>query len=434
MPTPRLSFFTRVSRTVRQRTAQALHSLATSIHWKNSPKLPRNARKAGATAAPTTRRKGKRRKGKRRAKSVASAAASETTEGEGERAPARARARGRPRFARRRIRPSNAGILGRGQTPLAAPAARIPPLEASQRDMRTAWGRTQSVAEWAGEWTLPVRVLWERLQRGLCLEEALTGEPVRRNKVGGQKPLTINGQTRPLRDWALDAGLSPDTLGKRLSSGMSPEEAVSAPLAKTNRPRDLRYAIRAGLPGSWSWFDLPYERDAYAQEFVVLHPDGAALEEVGAAMGVEVSWVCDIEKSALRKIRALLDDGEITERELIAALDTLSDHAPEGFDGVPVKAEPHEWEPSDDKPQIDRRRGQRDEPRIERWQDVPECPEDDERDDDDQGDDDHGDGAKLHPWRNADRRPAARRNARQIREWAAQGEAERLHAAAFDLE
>jgi hypothetical protein len=115
--------------------------------------------------------------------------------------------------------------------------------------------------------------------------------------------LTVNGETRYISEWAKHAGISEDTLRKRLAAEWEPEKAVSAPKQVTNRPVALRKQKPPGAPGSSTWYELDWKRDPWAKEFVAAHPDGASLEEVGAAMGVEVSWVCEMEQTALKKLR-----------------------------------------------------------------------------------------------------------------------------------
>jgi hypothetical protein len=100
--------------------------------------------------------------------------------------------------------------------------------------------------------------------------------------------------------------MSEDTLRKRLSAGWDPVEAVTAAKQVTNRPRALRDQVPDGAPGSRTWYDLPYEKDEWAREFVKAHPDGASMEDVGAAIGVEVSWICEIEQGAFKKLKAKL--------------------------------------------------------------------------------------------------------------------------------
>jgi hypothetical protein len=120
--------------------------------------------------------------------------------------------------------------------------------------------------------------------------------------------LTVRGETRYISEWAKLADISEDTLRKRLAAEWDPEKAVTAAKAVTNRPVALRRQVPPGAPGSSTWYSLPWERDRWAKEFVAAHPDGASLEEVGAAMGIEVSWVCEMEQIALKKVRALLQD------------------------------------------------------------------------------------------------------------------------------
>lgn len=114
--------------------------------------------------------------------------------------------------------------------------------------------------------------------------------------------LTVRGETRYIVEWAKIAGISEDTLRKRLAAEWEPEEAVTKPKALTNRAVVLRGHVPDGAPGSSTWYDLPWEKDTWAQEFVAAHPDGASLEQVGDAMGVKVSWVCEMEQNALAKL------------------------------------------------------------------------------------------------------------------------------------
>ena len=114
--------------------------------------------------------------------------------------------------------------------------------------------------------------------------------------------ITAHGETLYISEWAKRLDMSEDTLRKRLAANWDPVEAVTAPKQVTNRPRSLRDAVPAGAPGSRSWYDLPFEDDTWAQAFVKAHPDGASMEQVGAAMGVEVSWVCEIEQGAIKKL------------------------------------------------------------------------------------------------------------------------------------
>jgi hypothetical protein len=318
---------------------------------------------------------------------------------------------------------------------------------------------------------MPADTLVAQLERGLSLEESLTGEPPK--KAGLRLPtitpsarmLTVNGVTRPLVEWARDAGLSIDALAKRIDNGWAPAKAVTTPRQATNRPREVRYGIRAGQPGSWSWYELPYERDAHAQAFVSAHPDGATMGEVGAAMGIELTWVCEIEQGALKKLRKLVDDGELTEAELVAALDTIAEHAPDDFDPDATPARPERTEAKRCAHRAAARRGsaltgrplavededvtiermpssaaadEGEEPRHEHWEDVPDVADDDANEQhhaaqdafdvlpdgagDERGESDTlaADGeARVHPWHRTGKSHLAPRRIAQIRHWAA---------------
>lgn len=118
--------------------------------------------------------------------------------------------------------------------------------------------------------------------------------------------ITAQNETLYVSEWAKRIGLSEDTLRKRLAAGWDHEKAVTAPKQVTNRPVALRRQVPDGAPGSWTWHDLAFEDDQWCQDFVKTHPDGASMEVVGAAMGVEVSWICEIEQGAIAKLLAKL--------------------------------------------------------------------------------------------------------------------------------
>ena len=79
---------------------------------------------------------------------------------------------------------------------------------------------------------------------------------------------------------------------------VDPEFAMLLP----SRMRVQRLGIPAGEPGSWSWEALKWERDPWAQEFVLRHPGGATLEEVGAVLGFTRERTRQVEQAALRKV------------------------------------------------------------------------------------------------------------------------------------
>jgi hypothetical protein len=73
--------------------------------------------------------------------------------------------------------------------------------------------------------------------------------------------IEFNGEARPLFDWARRAGISSDTLAKRLHLGWSVEEALTTPVGKQGRkPKSIRApSITHALPGLRDW-----QRDMHA--------------------------------------------------------------------------------------------------------------------------------------------------------------------------
>lgn len=61
------------------------------------------------------------------------------------------------------------------------------------------------------------------------------------NRKGGGRTLTIGGETKPLVEWADEAGISRQLLRKRIDKmGWSPERAVSTPVNKSMARRSSR--------------------------------------------------------------------------------------------------------------------------------------------------------------------------------------------------
>jgi hypothetical protein len=127
-------------------------------------------------------------------------------------------------------------------------------------------GRTQNLAAWAKEIGIGRRALWSRLAMGWPLEQALSagkrelfkGKPalaplarkagvsarlaLYRRAAGhpmekilqptalpdpSEHPLTFNGQTKSMTEWANELGISKTGLSQRLSRGWPLERALS---------------------------------------------------------------------------------------------------------------------------------------------------------------------------------------------------------------
>jgi hypothetical protein len=92
----------------------------------------------------------------------------------------------------------------------------------------TAFGRTQTLPQWAREIGIPASALSARLERGWTIEKAIT-EPSQKKETmvleAFSKKLTI-GQ------WSKRTGLLRQTIGARLKAGWTPETALSTPVTQ----------------------------------------------------------------------------------------------------------------------------------------------------------------------------------------------------------
>jgi hypothetical protein len=127
-------------------------------------------------------------------------------------------------------------------------------------------GRTQNLTAWAKEIGISPRSLWKRLAKGWPLDQALSAgkrelfkgrpalSPLARKAGVSQRlaayrmaaghpmekvlqptalprpphhPLTFNGQTKSMTEWANELGISKTGLSQRLSRGWSVERALS---------------------------------------------------------------------------------------------------------------------------------------------------------------------------------------------------------------
>lgn len=129
------------------------------------------------------------------------------------------------------------------------------------------------------------------------------------------------GETRNLEGWAENAAVCRGALRRRLAS-MHAEVALHLPAHAR-----VKASALPGTPGSWTWWLIDYEDDPWAQQFVAAHPDGATLEQVGAALGIVRERVRQLEESAIRKCRraaqklgaealAVLEEWELARRRI----------------------------------------------------------------------------------------------------------------------
>jgi len=104
----------------------------------------------------------------------------------------------------------------------------------TRRMSLTAFGRTQSVKKWSEETGLPRTAIHERIRHGWEPEQALT-MPLMSPGYGRHVGLTAFGKTQSIGDWAREVGINKSTLHSRLCRGLSPEVALKAPVAKRDK-------------------------------------------------------------------------------------------------------------------------------------------------------------------------------------------------------
>lgn len=137
---------------------------------------------------------------------------------------------------------------------------------------------------------------------------SMWGEPENDNAAG---KLTAFGRTLFIQQWCLlgPDGLDEQTVRSRLRSGWSNERAVTEAPHVTNKRQSDAFSVPYGAPGSFTWSHVPASWDPYFLAFMREHPNGATVELVGAAVGLEDSQCRSECDQALMKLRAaVLDD------------------------------------------------------------------------------------------------------------------------------
>lgn len=114
--------------------------------------------------------------------------------------------------------------------------------------VETAFGRTQTLAEWQKETGIGHATLSSRMKAGRTMEEAIAmGRPSDRGYVShnAHRMVTAFGRTEALSTWSKENGVSESTIRYRLDRGQDPETAVSR---KVCRPRRLGVVKAAQAP------------------------------------------------------------------------------------------------------------------------------------------------------------------------------------------
>lgn len=90
-------------------------------------------------------------------------------------------------------------------------------------------GKTQSTARWAMEYGISRDTINSRINRGMSIEDALTLPLYSSNST-----LTCNGKTLPYKDWGGIAGIDSETIRSRIKSGWPAEKAIFTPPKRRN--------------------------------------------------------------------------------------------------------------------------------------------------------------------------------------------------------
>ncbi len=94
-------------------------------------------------------------------------------------------------------------------------------------------GVTRNIVDWADEYGINRRTLYDRITAGWSIEDALSGG--RHN----EKPLTINGETKSITAWCKLHGISIQTFSYRIQKGWTVIDALTTPKHAKQRTADL---------------------------------------------------------------------------------------------------------------------------------------------------------------------------------------------------
>lgn len=98
---------------------------------------------------------------------------------------------------------------------------------ASQKRTVTIDGETRTLREWAAHYDVSVSLVHQRVQQGMAIEDAL--RQGRKNQRLGQQMVTVDGVTRSIKEWFAQSGVSARQYYKRLERGWSQQDALTRP-------------------------------------------------------------------------------------------------------------------------------------------------------------------------------------------------------------
>jgi hypothetical protein len=126
--------------------------------------------------------------------------------------------------------------------------------------------------------------------------------------------LTVRGITLPVIQWAVQLGVSTQTIYARIDHGWSPDACVSRFLPS---PAARKSRAPHGCPTALAWDTLEYKDDDRAWYVTAVHPDGLEVQQVAELQGVSPSQVNKIVHRVREKVRCMLsvaervDDGQL---------------------------------------------------------------------------------------------------------------------------
>lgn len=95
-----------------------------------------------------------------------------------------------------------------------------------QPNLITYDGKQRTLQEWAEHLGVSPSALLQRRRKLGSFEAAISiGGPLARGKSG--ELIGYNGQTHTINEWAAIIGIKPDTLRKRIFTGMTPQKAIA---------------------------------------------------------------------------------------------------------------------------------------------------------------------------------------------------------------
>lgn len=88
----------------------------------------------------------------------------------------------------------------------------------------TAGNETKTLAEWSRQVGISPATITRRLERGATPENAV--KPLGKYEWNSYRPLTINGVTKHVSQWARELGITPEGLSYRIKKGLKDDDLI----------------------------------------------------------------------------------------------------------------------------------------------------------------------------------------------------------------